>query len=537
VTPATTPRTRHLLNARSKQTIGRDITKPAAPLHVDTNHDAKAAPKQGPSQSERLVQLALERYSFHLTPEGEPYAVERDGPNIARMFRGGRDGLRAWLAREFRQRYEQTPTHSALSDALTVCEGYALDADPQPVALRVARHGHDVVIDLGDASGAAVVVSDNYWRLEDRSPVLFRRTVLTGALPTPEHGGSVSELRGLLNVSDAAWPLLLGWIVATFIPDIPHPVLSLVGEQGAGKSSAARTIVDLTDPSPAPLRSEPRDLEGWAVAASGSHVVALDNISSITPWLSDALCRAVTDDAIVKRRLYSDNEQSILRFRRCVMLTSIDPGALRGDLADRLVLVGLQHIAPDRRRTETEINASYHDCRPFVFGALLDVLAAVLAELPNVDVAGLPRMADFARVLAALDRAAPELTNGNALASYLGQSGRLADDVIEGDPFGEALRRMLDAEGSWCGRASDLLKKLEPEHPARGWPGTARGVSARLLRLVPALRQIGWTVDIPSERTNHGRVISISKTATSAHPTLALRVMPGTNGDDEAETL
>jgi hypothetical protein len=53
--------------------------------------------------------------------------------------------------------------------------------------------------------------------------------------------------------------------------------------------------------------------------------VVLDNISGIPDWLSDALCRAVTGDGMVRRRLYENDDLTVLAFRRVVALTSIDP--------------------------------------------------------------------------------------------------------------------------------------------------------------------------------------------------------------------
>jgi hypothetical protein len=81
-------------------------------------------------------------------------------------------------------------------------------------------------------------------------------------------------------------------------------------------SSATRTIVDLIDPSPVPLRQAPRDADSWVTAAAGSWVVALDNLSGIPAWLSDSLCRASTGDGNVKRALYSDAGLAVVKFRR-----------------------------------------------------------------------------------------------------------------------------------------------------------------------------------------------------------------------------
>ncbi len=64
----------------------------------------------------------------------------------------------------------------------------------------------------------------------------------------------------------------------------------------------------MVDPSVVPFRVAPQGEEKWITAAVGSWVVAIDNASSISPWFSDALCRAVTGDGDVKRMLYTNND-------------------------------------------------------------------------------------------------------------------------------------------------------------------------------------------------------------------------------------
>src|SRR5262249_27263155 len=163
------------------------------------------------SIAEHLVRLALDLYRFGRTDKDEPFAVAKDGLNVAVMLKGSSDALRAKLARHYRKRTNRTPGASALADALNVLSGEALDAEADPVHLRLAAHEGGVVIDLGDASGRAVMVRPGCWEVVEHSPVLFRRTALTAALPTPERGGKLDELRKLLNVTDESWPLIAGW--------------------------------------------------------------------------------------------------------------------------------------------------------------------------------------------------------------------------------------------------------------------------------------------------------------------------------------
>jgi len=490
------------------------------------------APPPRKSQATRLVELALARYRVLLGDDGRPYAVAVDGPNIARPLRG-RTGLREQLAKRYADTTGGTvPAASALADALAVLDGHARGCNPEPVELRLAGHGDGIVLDLGTADGRCVVVDRAGWRVESASPLLFRRTALTSPLPDPVHGGSLDRLRRLLNVDDDGWHLLLGWCVAALIPDLPHPVLALLGEQGTAKSTTARLLVNLLDPSPAPLRSCPRDLRQWAVAASASWTVALDNVSSIPGWLSDILCRAVTGDGIVDRALYTDDDVSVLSFRRVVALTSIDAGALSGDLAERLLPVELDRIPAGARRTESDIDAAFTDARPELLGALLTLLHEVLAVLPAIRLVELPRMADFARVLAAVDT----VLGSTTMKSYADAALHVAEAVVESDPFAEAVRTLATAR--WEGTATQLLDRLTPERPPRGWPKSARGVAGALRRVTPALRATGVVVGFERVGKANTRTITLAPAdgADANRTLLSVQVSPSSGEPPDPDT-
>jgi hypothetical protein len=409
--------------------------------------------------------------------------------------------FQARLARRYFDINRQTPTGGALDAAMTVLEGTPMETEP--VFLRVAlTPERSVVLDLATPAGEAVVIDRQGWQLVERSPVLFRRSALTSPLPAPEPGGSLDPLRQLVNVDESGFRLLVGWLLAALIADIPHPILALIGEQGTAKSTAAQLIVSLIDPSPAPLRTPPRDVRSWAVTAMASWTVALDNVSSIQPWFSDTLCKAVTGDGIIERTLHTDDDVTVLTFRRCVALTTIDAGTLAGDLAERLLPVELARITPDRRRSDAEITALYQAARPTVLGALLDLLAQVLTELPAVRLDELPRMADFARTLAALDA----VTGWTTLADYIAAGLDATRNVVDSHPVAEAVTT-LAAKGPWQGTAGDLLARITPDPAPRGWPTSPRGLAGTLRRLAPALRANGTAVEFDRSTDGTRRLI------------------------------
>ncbi|QDO00782.1 ATP-binding protein [Streptomyces sp. S1A1-8] len=462
-----------------------------------------SAGDKGPSQASQLVSMAKAGYEFVMSTDGRPYGVRRNGPNVARPFKG-RGGVRAALAKQFTEdNGGQVPSASALADAMNVLEGIADATDPVRVHLRVARDGERIVLDLGTADGKAVIVTANGWTLADRSPILFRRSGAMMPLPTPEQGGDgIALLRDLVNMDDSAFHRLVAWLVAAWLPDIPHPVLTFKGEQGTGKSYTAQMIVNLADPSPAAKRSQPRDVKAWSVQAFNSWALCLDNVSAIPPWLSDTLCRAVTGDGIVDRALYSDDDVVVLTFRRVLAMTTIDAGALAGDLAERMMLLDLQPIPKSARRGEEEMDAAYAAARPTVIGSLLDLLASVLRELPDVTLESKPRLADFARVLAAIDR----VTGWSTFADYDESAESVNADALEGDPFGSALVAFLDTQGPWCGTAAQLMDVIPPPdgyHPQ--WPKDATRASGRLKRIAPLLRSIGIAYDDTQRTSDRAR--------------------------------
>jgi hypothetical protein len=358
----------------------------------------------------------------------------------------------------------------------------------------VAEHDGAVYIDTADTDGTVIRIARGRWTVVTEAPVKFRRTRLTGEMDVPRPGGDVSLLWTFVPIDAADRPVLLAWLLAALIlPDAPHPILGLLAEQGSAKSSVTRCLVDLIDPSPVPLRQAPRDADGWITAASASWVVALDNLSGQLPaWLSDSLCRAATGDGSVRRALYTDSDVAVFAFRRCCILNGIDLRFDAGDLAERLASMQLPRIDTTHRRTESELGAAWAEAAPYVLGGLLDLAAQVHQTLPTLSVPDLPRMADFATVLAGVDM----VLGTTGLDRYRSTARKVAGDTLD-HPFTAelvALNQRFEERTS-----KEILAALRPAtpdwKPPRDWPKNARSATAQLTRDAPALRGQGWQID------------------------------------------
>lgn len=472
-----------------------EINRKAREILEKNGIDVEESKGRGPSQASQLVALARERYELFMSEDGRPYGVKKDGANIALPLRG-KAGLRSQLALLYTDgNGGAAPSQSALADAMTVLEGAAQAADPRVPHLRIGRHHDRIVVDLGTADGRCVTIGSDGWQRAAKSPVLFRRSGAMKPLPEPvRDGDGLARLRALLNTDEEHFRLLTAWLVACFIPDLPHPILAFRGEQGTGKSYAAKMVIGIIDPSGAPKRTAPRDIKSWATQAFNSWALCLDNVSIIPDWLSDALCRAVTGDGIVDRALYTDDDVVVLEFRRVLAMTTIDAGALAGDLAERLLTIELVTIPDRKRREEAEMDQAYADAHPGILASLFDLLAQVLTVLPDVELTERPRMADFARVLAAVDK----VQGWTTLDTYKATARDAVADVLDGEPFAQAVVALVDRAGpdGITLTASELLERVPtPDRLPKKWPKDPTRAGGQLKRLAPALRTIGIEVD------------------------------------------
>jgi len=471
------------------------------------------------SQATRLVEWASAGLELFASPAGEAFATRRQAPRQTWLLRSKL--ARHYLARLYWQMAATAPGSEALQAAITILEGKALFESPvRPVFCRLAEVEGAIYLDLGDAAWRAVALRPGSWEVVAEPPVRFRRARGLLALPEPVRGGSIEELRRWVNVaSEEDWRLLVGWLLAALRPTGPYPVLCLFGEQGSAKSTTARLLRALVDPSTSPLRAEPRDVRDLLIGATNSWVIALDNLAHLPTWLSDALCRLATGGGFATRELFTNDEETLLEAQRPCLLTGIEDVASRNDLLERALVVRLPAIRDEQRQTEQDLWRSFEAARPRLLGALLDGVAAGLANLPHTRLTRLPRMADFATWVTACE---PALAWGPQafVAAYTGNLAEANEVALDGAPIVGPLRQLLEEEGAWEGSVSGLLERLnqlagEKAVRDRDWPKRPNTLSGKLRRFSPNLRKIG--IDVEQTRNKRGSWVRVALAETSRH--------------------
>ena len=443
--------------------------------------------------AEQLLFLAKSNYEIVRSTENEFFAVPLRGPKIAKNLNGNHNSFANDLLMRYRnaKRGKIAPP-IAIQDAIRILKATAAEVDAVQMHIRYGMYQGNIYVDLGDSTGAAVEITKHGWSVIEIPPILFKRTQLTSALPMPVEGGSIDEIFELINVPMSMRELYVGFLIAACFETIAHPILVINGEQGSGKSKATNYTISLLDPSAAPLRKPPRDIQSWVESANGSFVIAIDNISKIRDWESDAFCRASTGDGDVKRQHYSDSDLVVYSFRRVLIINGINLSELRDDLNDRLIALRLPVVAPENRKLEKDLDEIWLRKHSEFTGAIYTLCSQVLANIESVKLERYPRMADFANILAAVD-----LVRGkSALPAYYKEIERSAHNAIEENTFLTELTKSMKT--SWIGSAAELNEFLHSEGAntyRRDWPQSSAEVTERLTRTAPTLRKAGWTIE------------------------------------------
>lgn len=334
------------------------------------------------SQATMLVELVQERSLLFHSPQGNAYAAIQVNEHQEVYALNSRT-MREWCGRLYWDANGNVPGSQALQDALNVLTAISSFEGPElPVFIRLGGHGDCIYLDLADETWRAVKITHSGWRLVDRPPVMFRRPKTLGKLPAPVPGGKLDDLFGLFNLAlPGQVRLMLAYLLGAFQLGGPYPLLNVSGEQGSAKSTATRLLKSLIDPATPLLRSLPRGEQELLLAAQSNHILAIENVSRLQPWMSDALCRLSTGGGIGVRKLYSDDEEVVLDAVRPVIVNGITEFVTRPDLLDRAILLELAPIPDAMRRTEKEVWASFEALHPGLLGLLLDLVSAILANL------------------------------------------------------------------------------------------------------------------------------------------------------------
>jgi len=379
--------------------------------------------------------------------------------------------------------------------------------------------------DLTNKTWQVVKITEYGWSVEESSdtPIMFTRYAnqLPQVEPLRRYPRDVFDrFMDLLNVKDDNNRLLLKcYIISLFVPGMPKPILMLHGEQGSAKSTLQELVKRLVDPSSIISLTFPRSNEELIQQMSHNYIAYFDNVSFIKEWTSDQLCRAVTGAGFSKRELYSDDDDIIYSFKRCLGFNGINLAATKADLLDRGIIIELERIPKERRRKAEEILVEFEPMVPLLLGYIFDNLVKVLQVKINggIKIDARSRMADFEEYAEIISRCMGN-EPGKFIEAYYKNQQLQTEVVIEGSPVAMAIVKLMEYREEWVGSSTELLTDLELvtgelkiDTQSRSWPKAANVLSRRLNEIKTSLRDADINIDYIQDPDTRVKKIMIRK--------------------------
>ena len=438
------------------------------------------------------------------------------------------------------------PPREQINYCLYHLEVAASRHEPVELHLRVVDTPGRVVVDLCDEQARAVEITADGWRVCDirdvGGPAWFRRSrpMLAQVIPVEVEDvmATLKSAQKILGLDDEAWALALGAEIGWHFPSIDRPGLWPTGPSGSGKTTRAHMLVNLIDPvkkigGRVNLRRDERNARAKAMSR---YVVTMDNMSEVSPELSDWWCTLHTGVSDEVRQLHTDNEMLSFDYQRVGLATSLalpeglQPDALRRTLHIELDASG---VHPDK----TTLWQDYEKLRPQILGAIYTVISKVLANLDDalsMQLIGCPEMADYARRLKAADLAFPKIVRASKpedqdLELYEAYSIHTGDIQFQrgaDDPLAQLVIEVMSKHRDEKGDLTDfngtptalykLVKTTAEGHVmsenyvlSKKWPADATKLGTELTKLHAPLLRLGF--DFTRAKSGSSRYYKITR--------------------------
>jgi len=414
--------------------------------------------------------------------------------------------VKKWLTYELWKIEKKPSAPETIKSIIAVFEGRASFDGPQhKLGLRSTWCSDELWYDLADDLWRAIRISRKSWEIVDNPPILFRRYQHSKAQVTPISGGKIELFLKYINLKDEEQKLLLlVYLVSCFIPDFAHVALVIHGSQGSAKSTLSKMLRRIIDPASLEVVGMPDSHKELVQTLAHHAFLFFDNVSYISESTSDILCKAITGSGFSKRELYSDDEDIIYNFKRCIGINGINLVSTRPDLLERSLLIGLDRIDPADRKTDKELSESFEGDLPLIFGGILDALVHALQIHPTIKLTNTPRMADFTAWGCAIAEALG-YTQEDFLSAYRANIQKQTEVSLNENVVATAVMSFMADKEEWRGSATNLLQELT-NHAAfqqidtyeKYWPKGSSALMRRLNELAVNLKAAGINfVSIP----------------------------------------
>ncbi len=465
------------------------------------------------AKNNHIIDKIMERFDLHIDANEATYVSDKTQGNLKVHPLYSRNCTA--LIRNYFRSLDIRLTRDNLKELLSEIEAEALFSNNNLIQPRnrVAIDGDRLVLDCGDDNNSRIVFQDGKYSVETSGiDVPFLALASTQALCLPDDILVIDEFYNFLNFSFDDSLLALSWV--TFIMSHPksdnvsYPILVIKAQQGSGKTSLCKVLRKIIDPRNVGVQKMPKNIESLSVMASAAHLLIFDNVRSFTLDMSDNLCLTSTGGSRSARKLYTDNDESVINLQVPVILNGIHAFIGQSDLAERCLTFNLQSIPSCKRRSEQELSQELKNILPRMMAGIFELIAITLAKLPDAKVTSPERMMDFSQWIAATELALPECHTycyrnvqiGDIQEHYSSNLKQASFDNLHENEFSAAIIEFAENHKNWTGTPTNLFHALESAFDdeyskSQYYPKTPIALSKKLKPLIIALASQGVIVE------------------------------------------
>ena len=324
-------------------------------------------------------------------------------------------------------------------------------------------------------------------------------------------GNPLEELTTLTRIKGELFKVHL---IANFIEDIPVPAMAFLGEQGSIKSTVSAIIKYVVDPTGTKLEDQlshfPKSMDDLNIHLANNYLTAFDNVSYISEESSDTLCKAITGASYPKRTLYSNTDESILKYQRKIILNGITVNVDQADLAERTIQYFTEKVPENERLTSRKVMAQFKQLLPRLLGQIFVTLQKAIPLYDKVqhELTKLPRMADFMIWGESISRALGNKEN-QFVTLYNKSLDKGSELLNENSPIIPFLEELLRTDTAVDMQALHFHSKFKKyaidnhfETDGRNFPKSSTKIRGYLRRVKPTLDHENYRIEMERNTSN-----------------------------------
>jgi len=299
-----------------------------------------------------------------------------------------------------------------------------------------------------------------------QSPI-FRRvqSLQKQIMPKRDDKNALDKLLDLFKISLKDRLVFKIHLITLFLEAINVPMMVIGGTAGSFKTTTNAMIKRIVDPSGNEkednVSSMPTNTDDLILHLNNRYLASFDNVSYISKEQSDIFCRAITGNSNSKRKLYTDDDESIFSFKRKIILNGIVPNLDYPDLQSRLLFYERDSVDNDSRLTEQELEEKFILLLPNVLGQIFLILYQTLSWHKSIkyDVKPKTRMSDFEVYGEVISRVMGNNKN-QFLTSYYKKLEDASITSQESFPLISIVEHLMKEQNEYEGTAKDLILYL-----------------------------------------------------------------------------